>query len=535
MSCPDASTPTNAIAVLYAVHGQVRMDRDVAGPLPAPGPAAEPVSLTAAARVKAFGNGVDPLPSILWDRYPLKSKVPDNGQKAGTDTRCFEVLYKAIAQDLGLDLKAGAGVDILVALALEEPRKDPATDADLAHGDLQLLCVAKPNTEKKQWRFNTVHMKKKVRDWVKSVGKQLTGRYKAMPKPGGPHLLVLEVWPLPKAAAQAGCATSGGPGFRTGQKRKAAEAQLGQRLEAGQAVAAAAIKKRLTVEPSVAAGVSQPGGAAAAAAGLGTAEEGGPGPSQPAAGMGGAPDGDDPEVPQPAAAPAHAGDYLPHRGFGVGPQGQVQQGPGQGEGPGQVTNQLQLEGTGKGLLPYPHPVDEASPMPLELTKAVATLALVFSPDEGVLVVSVQPGGPADLAGVQPTRRELSGRLLLDDIITGINGRTVRTQKNLFAAHDNSQVGDTAKVVVRSASGCSRTPVTITCDNETAITLIKHPIASVRSKHIDVLHNFVRERAARGELVFKHLATGSNVADAMTKDLPGVNFKFCKAVMGMMKL
>ncbi|GFH08362.1 PDZ domain-containing protein, partial [Haematococcus lacustris] len=89
--------------------------------------------------------------------------------------------------------------------------------------------------------------------------------------------------------------------------------------------------------------------------------------------------------------------------------------------------------------------------------------------EGVLVVSVQPGGPADLAGVQPTRRELSGRLLLGDIITGINGRTVRTQKDLFAALDNSQVG------------------------------------------------------------------GSNVADAMTKDLPGVNFEFCKAVMGMMKL
>ncbi|GFH05847.1 hypothetical protein HaLaN_00378 [Haematococcus lacustris] len=93
----------------------------------------------------------------------------------------------------------------------------------------------------------------------------------------------------------------------TTHKRKAAEAQLGQSLEAGQAVAAAAIKKRLTVEPSVAAGVAPPGGTAAAA-GLGTAEEGGTGPSQPAAGMAGAPDEDDPEVSQPAAAPAHAGE-----------------------------------------------------------------------------------------------------------------------------------------------------------------------------------------------------------------------------------
>ncbi|MGQ3285918.1 hypothetical protein, partial [Bosea sp. (in: a-proteobacteria)] len=59
-------------------------------------------------------------------------------------------------------------------------------------------------------------------------------------------------------------------------------------------------------------------------------------------------------------------------------------------------------------------------------------------------------GPADLAGVQPTRRELSGRLLLGDIITGINGRTVRTQKDLFAALDNSKVGGRAEAAQPAA-------------------------------------------------------------------------------------
>ncbi|KAJ9507759.1 hypothetical protein QJQ45_019332 [Haematococcus lacustris] len=291
--------------VLHAVHGQVPMDRGVAGPSPAPGPAAGPGCVSGAARVEAVRNGVDLLPNVSWGRYLLKSNVPDNGQTSGTDTRCFELLYKPIAQDLGLDLKAGVGVDIRVTLALEEPSEDPTKHADLACGGLQLLCVAKPNSKETKWRFNTAHMKKKVRDWVKSVGAQLTGRFKAMPKQGGPHLLVLEVRPLPKAATQAVCATSGARYCGTTHKRKAAEAQLGQRLEAGQAVAAAAIKKRRTVEPSVAAGVAPPGGAAAAA-GLGTAEEGGPGPSQPAAGMAGAPDEGDPDVSQPAAAPAHA-------------------------------------------------------------------------------------------------------------------------------------------------------------------------------------------------------------------------------------
>ncbi|KAL6765428.1 hypothetical protein V8C86DRAFT_798750 [Haematococcus lacustris] len=198
--------------VLHAVHGQVPMDRDVAGPLPAPGPAAGPVSLTAAARGGAAGNRVDPLPNVSWGRYLLKSNVPDNGQTGNTDTRCFELLYKPIVQALGLDLEAGVGVDIRVTLALEEQWEDPTKHANLACGGLQLLCVAKPNSKKTKWRFNTAHMKKKVRDWVKSVGKQLTGRFKAIPKQHGPHLLVLEVRPLPKAGcatSQAGCATSG--------------------------------------------------------------------------------------------------------------------------------------------------------------------------------------------------------------------------------------------------------------------------------------------------------------------------------------
>ncbi|KAJ9534056.1 hypothetical protein QJQ45_002051 [Haematococcus lacustris] len=76
------------------------------------------------------------------------------------------------------------------------------------------------------------------------------------------------------------------------------------------------------------------------------------------------------------------------------------------------------------------------------------------------------------------------------------------------------------------------PVTIMCDNEAALTLVKHPIASARSKHIDVLHHFVRERVARGELVFKFCGSAATVADVFTKALPSVKFQFCKADMGM---
>jgi S1-C subfamily serine protease len=68
---------------------------------------------------------------------------------------------------------------------------------------------------------------------------------------------------------------------------------------------------------------------------------------------------------------------------------------------------------------------------------------------------VQPGGPADLAGVQPTRRDYSGRLQLGDIITELDGRKVATQKDLFAALDGCRVGDAVEVQLRSNSGESR--------------------------------------------------------------------------------
>ncbi|KAJ9520615.1 hypothetical protein QJQ45_007485 [Haematococcus lacustris] len=51
-------------------------------------------------------------------------------------------------------------------------------------------------------------------------------------------------------------------------------------------------------------------------------------------------------------------------------------------------------------------------------------------------------------------------------------------------------------------------------------------------YIDVLHHFVLERAALGEVVFKFCESEANVADGMTKALPRAKFEFCKAGMGM---
>jgi S1-C subfamily serine protease len=68
--------------------------------------------------------------------------------------------------------------------------------------------------------------------------------------------------------------------------------------------------------------------------------------------------------------------------------------------------------------------------------------------KGVLVLTVDPGGPADKAGLRPTRRDARGRILLGDLIVSIDGKPIADSKDLFRILDSYNIGDTAKVRVR---------------------------------------------------------------------------------------
>mmetsp|Transcript_32256 Transcript_32256/g.71381 ORF Transcript_32256/g.71381 Transcript_32256/m.71381 type:complete len:448 (+) Transcript_32256:128-1471(+) len=72
--------------------------------------------------------------------------------------------------------------------------------------------------------------------------------------------------------------------------------------------------------------------------------------------------------------------------------------------------------------------------------------------EGVLVVHVRPGGPADVAGLQPTRWDLLGRWSMGDIIVALNGRPIKKQSDLYAVLDGMQVGDAVEVTLERPEG-----------------------------------------------------------------------------------
>lgn len=75
-------------------------------------------------------------------------------------------------------------------------------------------------------------------------------------------------------------------------------------------------------------------------------------------------------------------------------------------------------------------------------------------------------------------------------------------------------------------------INILADNQSAIKLLRNPISSLRSKHIDVVHHFARERVLRKEVTFSYTATNTMVADILTKALSGDKFSFCIKAMGM---
>jgi S1-C subfamily serine protease len=79
---------------------------------------------------------------------------------------------------------------------------------------------------------------------------------------------------------------------------------------------------------------------------------------------------------------------------------------------------------------------------------------------GVLIVDVMRGGPAAKAGIRRTRRESSGRVILGDVITAIDGKKVESPNDLFLILENHQVGDVVTVALLRDGKTIQTKVTL---------------------------------------------------------------------------
>ena len=75
--------------------------------------------------------------------------------------------------------------------------------------------------------------------------------------------------------------------------------------------------------------------------------------------------------------------------------------------------------------------------------------------------------------------------------------------------------------LRAGSG---KPLTINCDNQGAITLVKDNKFHMCTKHIDVQYHFVHEVVEDAKVAIQYILTNDNISDVFTKPLVKAKFQ-----------
>jgi len=146
---------------------------------------------------------------------------------------------------------------------------------------------------------------------------------------------------------------------------------------------------------------------------------------------------------------------------------------------------------------------------------------------------------ADFAGDEDDRKSTSGYIytLAGGAISWRSCKQGVTAASTMQAEFVSCYDATGQAVwlknfipaLRLVDSISR-PITMYCDNQSAVFFCANDKLSGASKHIDLKYRVVKDRNRDNTLKIKHISTKENIADPLTKGLPPILFQ--KHVLGM---
>ncbi|GKD01422.1 hypothetical protein Tco_1171696 [Tanacetum coccineum] len=145
---------------------------------------------------------------------------------------------------------------------------------------------------------------------------------------------------------------------------------------------------------------------------------------------------------------------------------------------------------------------------------------------------------ADHAGYQDTRRSTSGsaQFLGDKLVSWSSKKQKSTAISTTEVEYIAMSGCCAQILWMRSQLTDYdfvfNKIPLYCDNRSAIALCSNNVQHSRSKHIDILHHFIREQVKKGVVELYFMTTDYQLADIFTKALPRERFKFLLPHLGM---
>ena len=75
------------------------------------------------------------------------------------------------------------------------------------------------------------------------------------------------------------------------------------------------------------------------------------------------------------------------------------------------------------------------------------------------------------------------------------------------------------------------PISILCDNTSAISISKNPIMHSKTKHIPIKYHFLSEQVLKQKVKLEYVPSKEQVADIFTEPLPREAFEYLKQKLG----